>query len=59
MTVESTAVPDPDISPARQLRASHVDRDAVVEVLRIAAGDGRLTPTELDERLEAALTVKT
>jgi hypothetical protein len=59
MTVESTPVPDPGISPARQLRASHVDRDAVVEVLRIAAGDGRLTPAELDERLEAALTAKT
>ena len=59
MSVESTPAPDPDISPARQLRASHVDRDAVVEVLRIAAGDGRLTPAELDERLEAALTAKT
>jgi hypothetical protein len=59
MTVESTPVPDPDTSPARQLRASHVDRDAVVEVLRIAAGDGRLTSAELDDRLEAALTAKT
>jgi hypothetical protein len=59
VTVESTPVPDPDTSPARQFRASHVDRDAVVEVLRIAAGDGRLTPAELDERLEAALTAKT
>ena len=59
MTVDATPVPDPDVSPARQLRASHVDRDAVVEVLRIAAGDGRLTPAELDERLEAALTAKT
>jgi hypothetical protein len=59
MTVESTPGPDPDTSPARRLRASHVDRDAVVEVLRIAAGDGRLTPAELDERLEAALTAKT
>jgi hypothetical protein len=27
--------------------------------LRVAAGDGRLTPEELDERLEAALTAKT
>jgi hypothetical protein len=59
MTVESTPGPDSDTSPARRLRASHVDRDAVVEVLRIAAGDGRLTPAELDERLEAALTAKT
>jgi Domain of unknown function (DUF1707) len=36
-----------------------MDRDRVVEVLRVAAGDGRLTPDELDERLEAALTART
>jgi hypothetical protein len=30
-----------------------------VEQLRVAAGDGRLTPEELDERLEAAMTAKT
>jgi hypothetical protein len=42
-----------------QLRASHQDRDRVVEILRVAAGDGRLTPEELDERLEAALTART
>ncbi len=30
-----------------------------MEVLRIAAGDGRLTPDELDERLEAALSART
>ena len=41
------------------LRASHVDRDRVVEQLRVAAGDGRLTAEELDERLEAALTART
>jgi hypothetical protein len=42
-----------------ELRASHADRDRVVDVLRIAAGDGRLTAEELDERLEAALTART
>jgi hypothetical protein len=42
-----------------QLRASHQDRDRVVEILRVAAGDGRLTADELDERLEAALTART
>ncbi len=42
-----------------ELRASHQDRDRVVEVLRDAAGDGRLTGEELDERLEAALTART
>ncbi|HEX5292108.1 MAG TPA: DUF1707 domain-containing protein [Streptosporangiaceae bacterium] len=42
-----------------ELRASHTDRDAVVELLRVAAGDGRLTAEELDERLELALTART
>jgi Domain of unknown function (DUF1707) len=41
------------------LRASHADRDRVVELLEVAAVDGRLTPGELDERLEAALTART
>jgi hypothetical protein len=45
--------------PGGELRASHEDRDQVVEVLRVAAGDGRLTAEELDERLEAALTART
>jgi Domain of unknown function (DUF1707) len=48
-----------EVSPAGELRASHADRDRVVEVLRVAAGDGRLTAPELDERLEAALTART
>jgi hypothetical protein len=41
------------------LRASHDDRDQVAEQLRVAAGDGRLSPGELDERLELALTART
>ena len=41
------------------LRVSHEDRDQVAELLRIAAGDGRLTAEELDERLERALTART
>jgi len=45
--------------PARELRASHEDRDQVVEQLRMAAGDGRLTAEELDQRLEVALTART
>ena len=40
-------------------RASHEERERVAEVLRVAAGDGRLTHLELDERLEAALTART
>lgn len=42
-----------------ELRASHEDRDHVVERLRVAAGDGRLTAEELDERLGVALTART
>ena len=38
------------------LRVSHEDRDQVAEALRVAAGDGRLTSDELDERLERALS---
>ncbi|MGW3244151.1 DUF1707 SHOCT-like domain-containing protein [Streptomyces sp. NPDC001070] len=41
------------------LRASHADRDRVVDILTAAAGDGRLTAAELDERLEAALSART
>jgi hypothetical protein len=49
---------DEAMSPG-QLRASYEDRDRVVELLRVAAGDGRLTVEELDERIEAALTART
>ena len=42
-----------------RLRASHEDRDRVIDLLRMAAGDGRLTADELDERLERALSART
>ncbi|MGW3074318.1 DUF1707 SHOCT-like domain-containing protein [Kitasatospora sp. NPDC001132] len=45
--------------PQSAMRASHADRDRVAELLRVAAGDGRLTPDELDERLEVALSART
>jgi Domain of unknown function (DUF1707) len=48
-----------DVVSAGQVRASHEDRDRFVEMLRVAAGDGRLTAEELDERLEVALTART
>lgn len=48
-----------EVASPDQLRASHEDRDRVVELLRVAAGDGRLTAEELDERLEVALTART
>ena len=57
MTGELGPAPDPGAAP--ELRASHADRDRVVEVLRVAAGDGLLTADELDERLEAALSART
>ncbi|MGN6680058.1 MAG: DUF1707 SHOCT-like domain-containing protein [Streptosporangiaceae bacterium] len=57
-----------DISPAGQgdnppsadrLRASHQDRDRVIEMLRVAAGGGRLTHEELEERIEIAFSART
>jgi hypothetical protein len=42
-----------------ELRASHDDRDRVVELLRVSAGDGRLSAEELDDRLELAMTART
>jgi hypothetical protein len=42
-----------------ELRASHADRDRAVDVLRVAAGEGRLTTGELDERVGAALSART
>jgi hypothetical protein len=60
MTGEVSPASDPArASGPVELRASHSDRDRVVELLRIAAGDGRLTADELDQRLEAALTART
>ena len=41
------------------LRASHEDRDRVVEALRVAGGDGRLSAEELEARLGSALTART
>lgn len=47
----------PDDMP--DVRASHEDRDRVVDALRVAAGDGRLSAEELDTRLERALSART
>jgi Domain of unknown function (DUF1707)/Cell wall-active antibiotics response 4TMS YvqF len=41
------------------LRASDADRERVADVLRQAAGDGRLTMEELDERLDSVYAAKT
>src|SRR3954469_15559705 len=44
---------------ASQLRISDDDRHSVAEMLRQAAGEGRLDITELQERLEATYQAKT
>jgi Domain of unknown function (DUF1707) len=41
------------------LRVSDADRHKVAEILRQAAGEGRLDLDELDERLESAYSAKT
>jgi hypothetical protein len=43
----------------RSVRASDADRDRTADLLRDEAASGRLTPEELDERLERAFTAKT
>jgi hypothetical protein len=48
-----------DTAARDALRASHEDRDDVVEQLRVAGGDGRLSAEELDERVGAALVART
>ena len=48
----------PRVSP-RELRASDVDRERTVELLRQAAGDGRLTLVECEERMEFAYAART
>lgn len=49
----------PAVAAGQELRASHADRDRVVDLLQVAAGDGRLSAEELDDRLERALTART
>ena len=46
-----------DRDPA--LRVADADRERVAERLRRAAGEGRLAPEELEERLEAAFGART
>ncbi|MBC3839203.1 DUF1707 domain-containing protein [Streptacidiphilus sp. 4-A2] len=41
------------------MRVSHADRDQVVDIIRDAAAEGRLTPEELDQRVESALRAQT
>jgi Domain of unknown function (DUF1707) len=41
------------------IRVADADRERVAEQLRRAAGEGRLAPEELEERLEAAFAART
>ena len=45
--------------PRLRLRASHADRERVVDVLKVAFVQGRLTKDELDTRIGQAFTSKT
>lgn len=55
----SEPVPDPAANdPARTFRIGHAERDETIEILRQAAGDGRITVEELDERMEKVQTAK-
>jgi hypothetical protein len=45
--------------PLPELRASDADREQVVERLRRAAGDGQLSVSELDDRLDATYSART
>jgi len=48
-----------DAQDPQQLRISDADRHRVAEVLREAAGEGRIDLDELDERLEATYAART
>ena len=47
------------LDPSGKVRASDAEREAVVERLRVATAEGRLTLGELTERTEAAYTATT
>ena len=56
----SSALPSPDhAGPPSALRASDVERERAADQLRDAAGEGRLTVDELDERLTRCYAAKT
>lgn len=45
--------------PGPNVRASDADRERTADILRRQAGDGRLTPQELSDRLDTAFTART
>ena len=56
---DTGSAPLPAPAPRAELRASDADRDRVAEVLRDAAGEGRLTLEELQQRLNAVYSART
>ena len=48
-----------ETGPQPEMRASDADRDRVIDVLRAALGEGRLTPDEFEERTQAVLAART
>lgn len=59
MTVEQPAGPDDAAARALRLRASDADRDRVAGIVRDAYAEGRLTPVEMEERLQEAMAAQT
>ena len=53
---EQSPVP---LSPADTARAADADREATAELLRVAAGEGRIDFEELDDRLGQAYSART
>ena len=55
----TTGPEDPAAAGAARLRAGHADREQVIETLKTAFVDGRLTRDELDARAGRALAART
>lgn len=57
--LDCRAVDEPTQPPLPDLRASDADRERAVAILARAAGDGRLTVDELEERTQLAYATRT
>lgn len=57
--MDSDKLPEPTDDPALRRRVSDLEREEVADLIREAAGEGRLTFTELEERLESVYASRT